>query len=745
MGTPARRRARSNARPKSRWLVKRARPRLAYFTRSHCTGGRCCSGWVRGVATRPSVTSSGPSFLHHWWAPGVAFSASWLTSDANSGSLRQIGDWCERKQRATGRADLNGGVQLRTNPALEAWRPAAVVDLDLIQGVLPVLPQPLPIQAGIQMLPGQHLGVVALARGVPVKIDSGAIQASLGATSPTLVREVLAPAVESAAIPPNCFDDRAHTAIAATQQSFDDARLPIVITEADRPAILPITTNRIPQLDQPRVHGFMITLRCPLERGMRFGHEATDAHCAADIAPTADSSTGSDHSLGELPNGEYVFVGLGRQATHEIQLDLPPAVRVRRRHGSDQILLSDHLVDHFAHPFGAALGREGKPGAPAVAGQLVGEVDVERVHPCAWQRERNVAALITISKLVSNLGNLGMITAGQAQQPDLLQSGGLDAALHHGTDDVDAAFPDRPSDHSRLAEPAAPSTAPEDLHGIALMHRLGERHEWLLGVRPVVQIHQRVLFDAERYARPIRRHPVDPAVRQVVDVVKLRHVNPAAGRESQQQAIAAARPTLGLPFPDDCRDRQRDLLAVAQHRSIQEICDRLGVECRVPACQNDGVVLPALSSADRYSGQVQLSEHVGVAELGSKAQSEDIELSDRSVRIQRELWHAVLAHQRLHVGPYRVRPLGKDPVLLVENLVQDRDALIGQPYLVRIRIAEAPAHLDRLPVLRHAVQFPAHVLDGFADPREQRFEAREYRSGTRRDRRHDALSVMATS
>src|SRR5215216_2428138 len=145
-----------------------------------------------------------PLLLHHWLAS--YFWPFGLTSGANSESLGQIGDWGQRKQRATSRANLNGGVQLRTNPALEAWCPAAIVDLDLIQGVLPVLPQPLPIQAGIQVIPGQHLGVVALAGGVPVKIDSAAIQASLGATSPALVREVLAPAVESAAIPPNCFD-----------------------------------------------------------------------------------------------------------------------------------------------------------------------------------------------------------------------------------------------------------------------------------------------------------------------------------------------------------------------------------------------------------------------------------------------------------------------------------------------------------------------------------------------------------
>ena len=44
IGTCARRSARSKARPKSRWLVNRARPRLAYRTRSRCTGGGCCSG-----------------------------------------------------------------------------------------------------------------------------------------------------------------------------------------------------------------------------------------------------------------------------------------------------------------------------------------------------------------------------------------------------------------------------------------------------------------------------------------------------------------------------------------------------------------------------------------------------------------------------------------------------------------------------------------------------------------------------
>ena len=59
----------------------------------------------------------------------------------------------------------------------------------------------------------------------------------------------------------------------------------------------------------------------------------------------------------------------------------------------------------------------------------------------------------------------------------------------------------------------------------------------------------------------------------------------------------------------------------------------------------------------------------------------------------------MLAHQRLQIGPDRVRPLGQDPVLLVQDLVEDRDALVGQAHLVRVRIAQAPADIDRVPVL----------------------------------------------
>jgi hypothetical protein len=76
---------------------------------------------------------------------------------------------------------------------------------------------------------------------------------------------------------------------------------------------------------------------------------------------------------------EHVLVGLGGQATHEVELHLPPPLRVRRCDGPDQVVLADHLVDHPAQSFRTAFGGERQPGSPAVAGEFVREVDVERV------------------------------------------------------------------------------------------------------------------------------------------------------------------------------------------------------------------------------------------------------------------------------------------------------------------------------------------------------------------------------
>ncbi len=248
------------------------------------------------------------------------------------------------------------------------------------------------------------------------------------------------------------------------------------------------------------------------------------------------------------------------------------------------------------------------------------------------------------------------------------------------------------------------------------------------------------------HVRPVGCHPLDPAVRQVRDVVELGHVHRAAGGQPQQQAVASSRPPLELPLPDHVGDPQRDLLAVAQHGRVEEVGDRLRVERGVPAGQHDRVVLAPIDRVQRDPGQIESVQHVGVAEFGGEAEAEHVERAHRPVRVEGELRHVMLAHQRFQIGPDRVRALGQDPVLLVQDLVEDRHALIGQPHLVRVRVGQAPADVDRVPLLDLGVQLTADVLDRLADPGQQRFQPGKQRLGCLGlGGRHNAASLMPES
>ena len=154
-------------------------------------------------------------------------------------------------------------------------------------------------------------------------------------------------------------------------------------------------------------------------------------------------------------------------------------------------------------------------------------------------------------------------------------------------------------------------------------------------------------------------------------------------------------PALALPLAHDLGDREHDLLAVAEDGGVEEVGDRLGVERRVAAGEHDRVVLAAVDRVQRDAGQVEGVEHVGVAELGGEAQAEQVEVAHRAVGVDGELrdraLRVALAHDLLHVGPHGVGALGDDPVALVEHLVEDLHALVGQADLVGVGVHQRPA------------------------------------------------------
>src|SRR3954453_9245753 len=127
----------------------------------------------------------------------------------------------EREQLLAGGADLDLGVHRRADAAVEARGPAAVVLLDPGYRVLPVLPEPVLVQARVQVVPGQHLELLALAGGEPVQVHAERGQRLGARLDPARVREVLAPAVETLALVPGSPDHRTDPPVTAREQALD--------------------------------------------------------------------------------------------------------------------------------------------------------------------------------------------------------------------------------------------------------------------------------------------------------------------------------------------------------------------------------------------------------------------------------------------------------------------------------------------------------------------------------------------
>ncbi len=502
-----------------------------------------------------------------------------------------------------------------------------------------------------------------------------------------------------------------------------------MVAEADRAAVLLVAADLVAELGQAGVRLLGGELGRPLEGGVGLGDEAADRDRAADVVRAGDLAALLDHVRRHVGDLEDVVVGLRGQAAHEVQLHLTPAVAVGRGDRTDQVLLRDHLVDDLAHALRAALGGEGQAGAAAVAGQLVGQVDVEGVDARGGQGEADLVVLVAVREALGDVTDLGVVRRGQREEAHLLEARRLQALLDHVADTRDRTLAHRAGDHAGLAEAAAARAAAEDLHRHALVDRFGQRDQGLLGVRPLVQVHHGVLGHAPRDAGAVRHDAGDTAVGEVLDVVERRDVHPARLRQAEEDLLAAAGAALGLPLADDPGHVEHGLLAVADDRRVDEVGDRLRVEGRVAAGQDDRVVDRAVLGLQGDSGEVQGGEHVRVAELRGEAQPEHVEGADRPVGVHRELRDAVLTHQRLQVRPHAVGALGEDALLLVEDLVEDHDALVGQTDLVRVRVHERPADVALVPRLDRGIELSADVLDGLLHMREQCFELREHRLG----------------
>ena len=96
-------------------------------------------------------------------------------------------------------------------------------------------------------------------------------------------------------------------------------------------------------------------------------------------------------------------------------------------------------------------------------------------------------------------------------------------------------------------------------------------------------------------------------------------------------------------------------------------------------------------------------------------------------------------------GQTRVGALGEHPVALVQHLVEDLDALVGQADLVGVRIAQRPPDVGAVPVLDDRADLAADVLDRLAHARQQRLKVRVHRFGGHQNRVAERAGLTAVA
>ena len=530
------------------------------------------------------------------------------------------------------------------------------------------------------MVPRQRLIEGAVPVDVGVDVDSARLRSRL----PTVEVEVFGPLLERAAVTPDVLDHRSDATVPPAGQALSQAGRGIVPLELDAPGPAQVVAQQADLATQLH-HGVLAE---PLERSEGLGHEP--AHRDGDRRRAGVGPTQRNTVAGQLGDGERVGVGLCGQPGHEVELHPAPPLRVGRLDRRVEIIVGDELVDHLAHAPGAGLGREGQPG-PARPLDLSRDAHREGIDPQAGQRHRDLAA----ARVVDGVGHhpLDAAEVGSAQrgEGDLVVAGAPQALADHGAYLLGRTLAHGTGDHPGLAEAAAAGAAPEDLDVEPVVHHLGQRHELLLGVGPVGQIGHRALLDHGGHVAVARLDGHQPAA--LVDgLVHGRHVDPGHPGQGPQHPGAPACSARRLPVPHHLGDVAHRLLAVAEHREVEEVGQRLGVVGAVAPGADQRIRVVPGSSPDGHTREIDAVQHVGVGELGREVEGDHVEPRSRTVGVQREQRQPLGPHQRFEVAPGRVGPLGGRVRAFVEDLVEDLQPLVRQAYLIGVRIGEQPRH-----------------------------------------------------
>ena len=161
-------------------------------------------------------------------------------------------------------------------------------------------------------------------------------------------------------------------------------------------------------LAHQRIKGVLLF---PLERRERLRHKAGDAdghRGALSLVGIRILIVFFNHALGKERDALNIFIGLGGQSVHEIELDRRLAHVVGNIDRAEQIRLADVLIDRVTQALRACLGRKGEA-AGLDGGHLVHQFAREAVKTERRQRQTDVMLGCPCGEAVSQCVDLRIV------------------------------------------------------------------------------------------------------------------------------------------------------------------------------------------------------------------------------------------------------------------------------------------------------------------------------------------------
>jgi hypothetical protein len=198
------------------------------------------------------------------------------------------------------------------------------------------------------------------------------------------------------------------------------------------------------------------------------------------------------------------------------------------------------------------------------------------------------------------------------------------------------------------------------------------------------------------------------------------------GQGVQQRPLVHS---LGLGPLHGGQELDHGLLAVADDHGVEERSHGFGVEGSTAARHDERQHGFPVRAAEGNARQVEHVQDIGVAQLVGQAESDDVHVRERRVRLQGGQGNTVLAQDGPGLLVGREDPLGPEIRLRVERLGQYLLAEVGHAHLVHVGKGQGAPHGHGGRVLEHGAPFAAEVARRAGEDGQQFFHDLEWFGG----------------